>query len=153
MKDKITLRQFNEITSIQMSNLNDIEKQINTAKVLDPSLTEEAIDNMSLSDFSKLTASDGLNTTLLADCKIVKEIGMYNLTNYTEDFKFNIGQIKLIYKAMADFPGAYVHLMMAALYTNKESFEERAEWFLDNGTMDQAFPFIKLLMDTKNLLK
>lgn len=152
MKDKITLRQFNEITIIQTSDLNELEKQISTALVLNPSLTEDDIDNMSLSDFAKITANDALNATSLANCPILKEIGPYTLKNWAEDFKFNIGQIKLIYKAMAGFPSAYVHLMMAALYTNESSYEERAEWFLDNGTMDQAFPFVTLLMNNQNQL-
>jgi len=144
--DDILIKDFYAIISI---NNNDeiprYDKEIETLKLVYPGLTEDEIIDKPLEEVD-LMIDAILNQSELAIHPEI-EIGdrKFTLKGNVEDFRFSFRQYKNFEKSVYSQNFEYVHLLMADIYVDDTSFEERAAFFYDNMHMRWASYFITKL--------
>ena len=142
------IKEFNIITNIANDKtMTPIEKELATARVMEPTLTNEQIIGMSIEDFGTLI---GTGNEFDMDADIASEFvankEQFILDGSVTDFKFTVGQMIKIQIAMKQDSMDYIHTVLASVYNHKSmTFEEKEVFLKENGEASFAAPFIKIL--------
>jgi len=146
LKD-ISIDEFTKMMGLYQSDGEEVEKLIAIVELLsDYSLTKEEIEDFDMDELYRFSALLKSNDSFdIKDHYNLNDV-KYNLQGDSSNFKFKVGQINRIYKAIKDNPTDYLDAMMAILYTNNGiELEKRKELFRKEMTMDIVMPFITLL--------
>jgi hypothetical protein len=121
------------------------DREIEMLKILYPELSEDEIIDKPLEEVD-LMIENALNTTdLFIDDEIEINGRKFKLKGNKEDFKLSFRQYKNFEKSVYEKNFQYVHLLMADIYVDDNSTEERAEFFRENMLMKFASHFLMKL--------
>lgn len=144
--DDILIKDFYKI--IKINNDEQIpryEKEIETLKILYPELTEDDIIDKPLDEVDMMVDAALNKSDLLIQEEIEINERHFKLKGNVDNFQFSFRQYKNFEKSVYNKEFEYVHLLMADIYIDDSSFEDRAQFFYDNMLMKWASYFITRL--------
>jgi len=141
--DDILIKDFYNIVKIRDDEkIARYDKEITIIKMLYPELTEDEIIDKPLEEVDEMmdAALNKSEKIILPEIEINGR--KFKLKGNVDDFKFSFKQYKNFEKSVYEKRFEYVHLLMADIYIDDSSFEERAEFFRENMLMKWASFFI-----------
>ena len=148
MKNNITLRDFNKLLAIQMDmDRPRYDKELDILQIVYPEKTEEELLDIPLEEVDS-TIKDifAVPEYVIAPVVIIGE-RIFNLKGVADinDFKMTYGQYRAFENRMKSGNDDYLAYFLAAVYIDDTKLEDRAEFFLDNMTLDIAAPFVFII--------
>lgn len=152
--NEFKINEFEIISSIlNDSSLDKIDKY--SQLFIQLGIPQEVIDNLEINEFFNLIKSftqiEESESKLPEKVKTI-EINGRTYQAYTDEFKMNVKQMKLIENAINKNPNAYIGHLMAILFldtqlTNNEHYvdahiKHKAKLFGENVTADLALPYV-----------
>jgi hypothetical protein len=144
--DDILIKDFYKIIDIHTNEtMPRYDKEIEIIKLLYPELNEDDIIERPLEEVDEMLDSAFNKTELLIEDEIEIEGRKFILKGNKEDFKFSFKQYKNFEKSVYEKKNEYVHILMADIYIDDTSLEERAQFFYENMLMRWASFFLMKL--------
>lgn len=144
--DDILIKDFYKIIDIHINeDMPRYDKEIEIIKLLYPELNEDDIIERPLEEVDEMLDSVFNKTELLIQDEIEIEGRKFILKGNKEDFKFSFKQYKNFEKSVYEKKNEYVHILMADIYVDDTSLEERAQFFYENMLMRWASFFLMKL--------
>lgn len=146
--DDILIKDFYKIIKLSMDDtLPRYERELQILQIAYPDKTEDELVDRPLEEVDEMI-DNILNRT---ENKIYQEINVadrtFTLKGDVDNFRFSFRQFKVFEQAVYDSNTEYLHTLLAHIYVDDTTPEERNAFFLENMTMRYANYFVLLLPD------